>query len=455
MERDMTSGNFIKKIIIFSIPVMLGSIFQLLFNTCDLIVVGKFAGDNSLAAVGSTSSLINLIINIFIGFSIGANVIIANALGRRDDVECHKAVHTSILFAILAGAFLMVFGFLTSGIWLRLMDTNEESIDKATLYLKIYFLGSIFNLVYNFGAAILRSIGETKRPLIYLTISGALNALLNLLFVIVFKMDVAGVAIATIISQGLSAILITIDLIKIDSPIKLYLNKLKIYPNELLRIILVGLPAAIQSSLISASNVFIQKSVNSFDNNAIVAGNTASSNVEGFVWTSMNSFYQACISFTSQNYGAKKIRNCKKILLICAACACVTGIIMGGIAYLLRRPLIYLYVSSKEAVKYGTLRLTIICLSYCLCGIMDVPVGGLRGLKKSTIPMIVSILGMVVFRILWLSTVFKVYHKLWIIYISYPISWILTATVHYICYAVVYNKYKNNPDLNLDYQREA
>lgn len=455
MSKDMTSGNLAKKIILFSLPVMLGSIFQLLFNTCDLIVVGKFAGDDSLAAVGSTSSLINLIINIFIGFSIGANVIIANSIGKGDIDECHRAVHTSILFSIIAGAFLMVFGFFTSNIWLNLMDTNEESIDKATIYLKIYFLGSIFNLVYNFGAAILRSIGETKRPLIYLTISGALNAILNLIFVIPFKMDVSGVAIATIISQGLSAMLIIIDLIRIDSPVKLFINKLRIYPKELLSIILVGLPAAIQSSLISASNVFIQKSVNSFDDNSIVAGNTASANVEGFVWTSMNSFYQACISFTSQNFGAKKLKNCKKILLICASFACITGIIMGGLAYILRKPLIYLYVSSKDAIKYGTLRLTIICLSYCLCGIMDIPVGGLRGLKKSTIPMIVSILGMVVFRILWLSTVFKYHHRLWIIYISYPISWIMTAIVHYICYGIVYEKYKNNPDFNLDYSKEA
>ena len=455
MSKDMTSGNLAKKIILFSLPVMLGSIFQLLFNTCDLIVVGKFAGDDSLAAVGSTSSLINLIINIFIGFSIGANVIIANSIGKGDIDECHRAVHTSILYSIIAGAFLMVFGFFTSNIWLNLMDTNEESIDKATIYLKIYFLGSIFNLVYNFGAAILRSIGETKRPLIYLTISGALNAILNLIFVIPFKMDVSGVAIATIISQGLSAMLIIIDLIRIDSPVKLFINKLRIYPKELLSIILVGLPAAIQSSLISASNVFIQKSVNSFDDNSIVAGNTASANVEGFVWTSMNSFYQACISFTSQNFGAKKLKNCKKILLICASFACITGIIMGGLAYIFRKPLIYLYVSSKDAIKYGTLRLTIICLSYCLCGIMDIPVGGLRGLKKSTIPMIVSILGMVVFRILWLSTVFKYHHRLWIIYISYPISWIMTAIVHYICYGIVYKKYKNNPDFNLDYSKEA
>lgn len=445
MSGNMTNGNFFKKIILFTIPVMLGSVFQLLFNTCDLIVVGKFAGDRSLAAVGSTSSLINLITNIFIGFSIGANVVIGAAIGKGDDEECEKSVHTSILFSLLCGIGLMIFGFFTSRIWLEMMDTNSESIDKATTYLKIYFLGSAFNLVYNFGAAILRSVGETKRPLIYLTIAGILNALLNLLFVIVFKMDVAGVAIATIISQGISAVLIIIDLMKYDGPVRLYLHKLHIYPRELGRIVLVGLPAGIQSSLISASNVFIQSAVNSFDNNSIVAGNTASANVEGFVWTSMNSFYQACISFTSQNYGARKLKNCKKILLICASCACVTGIILGGLAYLLRRPLIGLYVSSDNAVKYGTLRLTIICLSYCLCGIMDVPVGGLRGLKKSTVPMIVSIIGMVGFRILWLSTVFRVHHKLWIIYISYPISWILTASVHYICYAVIYKKYRHDP----------
>ncbi len=438
-DMDMTNGNLFKKILIFTIPVMLSSILQLLFNTVDMIVIGKFAGDSSLAAVGSTSALINLIINLFIGVSIGANVVVSRAVGQNNEERAQRAVHTAILFSFIAGAILIVFGIFTSRTWLELMGTTSDSIDKATIYLQIYFAGSIFNMSYNFGAAILKSVGETRRPLYYLLFAGIINALLNLLFVISFNMDVAGVALATIISQGISALLVIIYLMKRPGFVNLKLRKLRIHGNELKNMILIGLPAGIQSCLISFSNVFIQSAVNSFNSTIIVSGNTASANIEGFVWNSMNAFYQAAIAFTGQNYGANKIKNCKKILLICMLYTFITGVIMGGGAYLLRIPLSNLYTSG-EAIKYAEIRLTIICLTYFLCGLMDLPVGSMRGLGNSFAPMVVSILGMVVFRIIWISTVFQFNHELWVLYISYPISWVMTEAVHYTCFIITYKK---------------
>ena len=444
----MTNGNLFKKILIFTIPIMLSSILQLLFNTVDMIVIGQFAGDASLAAVGSTSALINLIVNLFIGVSIGANVVVSRAVGQGNMEKSQRAVHTAILFSLIAGSVLIVFGIFTARTWLTLMGTTADSIDKATIYLQIYFAGSIFNMVYNFGASILKSVGETRRPLYYLLFAGIANALLNLLSVISFNMDVAGVATATIISQGISALLVIIYLMKRPGYVNLKLRNLRIHSKELIQMILIGLPAGIQSCLISFSNVFIQSAVNSFGSTIIVSGNTASANIEGFVWVSMNSFYQAAIAFTGQNYGANKVKNSKKILLICMLYTLITGVILGGGAYLLRVPLINLYTSG-EAVKYAEIRITIICLSYFLCGLMDLPVGSMRGLGNSVAPMIVSILGMVVFRIIWISTVFEANHELWVLYISYPISWVATELVHYVCFIFTYKKRLRQSELQL------
>ena len=444
----MTNGNLFKKILIFTIPIMLSSILQLLFNTVDMIVIGQFAGDASLAAVGSTSALINLIVNLFIGVSIGANVVVSRAVGQGNMEKSQRAVHTAILFSLIAGSVLIVFGIFTARTWLTLMGTTADSIDKATIYLQIYFAGSVFNMVYNFGASILKSVGETRRPLYYLLFAGIANALLNLLFVISFNMDVAGVATATIISQGISALLVIIYLMKRPGYVNLKLRNLRIHSKELIQMILIGLPAGIQSCLISFSNVFIQSAVNSFGSTIIVSGNTASANIEGFVWVSMNSFYQAAIAFTGQNYGANKIKNSKKILLICMLYTLITGVILGGGTYLLRVPLINLYTSG-EAVKYAEIRITIICLSYFLCGLMDLPVGSMRGLGNSIAPMIISILGMVVFRIIWISTVFEANHELWVLYISYPISWVATELVHYVCFIFTYKKRLRQSELQL------
>lgn len=441
-EADLTHGNLLKKIIYFAIPVMLSGILQLLFNACDLIVVGNFSGDDSLAAVGSTGSLTALIVNLFIGFSVGANVAVARSIGRKDKERCHDVVHTAILFSFIVGVFLTIFGVLTARFWLIKMDTNVEILDKATKYLRIYFAGMVFNMIYNFGSSIVRATGETKKPLLYLTISGVINVVLNLFFVIVLGMDVDGVALATIISQMISAILIVSYLMRNEGMVHLNIKELKIDKSSLNEIVLIGLPAGIQSSLFAISNVTIQTAVNSFHSTAVVAGNSASNNIGGFIYTSMNAFYQACITFTGQNLGARKISNCKKVLLYSLLCVTVIGVVIGGVAVLFGEPLLDLYANGEEAIGYGLRRLKIVGLSYFLCGIADVLVGGLRGLGYSIVPMISSIIGVCGIRLVWVYTIFKQHHTLEVLYTSYPVSWAVTAIVHLVCYILVYKSVK-------------
>ncbi len=439
-EIDLTHGNLFKKIIWFAIPVMLSGILQLLFNACDLVVVGKFSGDDSLAAVGATGALTSLIVNLFIGFSVGANVAVARSIGRKNKERCHDVVHTAMLFSFIIGICLTIFGVLTAKYLLIKMDTNTEILQKATTYLRIYFAGMVFNMIYNFGASIVRATGETKKPLYFLVIAGIANVILNLFFVIVLKMDVAGVALATIISQMISAILIVIYLSKQEGFVHFNIEDLKLDKSSLNEILLVGLPAGIQSSLFAISNVSIQTAVNSFNSTALVAGNSASNNIGGFIYTSMNAFYQACITFTSQNFGAKNMKNCKKILLHCLLLVTIVGIIISGIAVLLGEQLIGMYANGKEAINYGLLRLTIVGMTYFLCGIGDVFVGGLRGLGYSVIPMISSIVGVCGIRIIWIYTAFKQTHTLEVLYTAYPLSWGITAIIHLICYVIVYKK---------------
>lgn len=439
-EMDLTSGNFFKKIIIFTIPVILSSILQLLYNAVDLAVVGRFCGDVSLAAVGSTGALTNLIINLFMGVSIGANVAVAKAVGQKDESKVKKLVHTAILFSFFAGIFLMIFGIFTSGFWLEVMNTNADCIELATLYLQIYFGGMIFNMLYNFGAAILRAVGETRKPLYFLGIAGLANVGLNFLLVLVFHLDVAGVAIGTIVSQAISSVMIIVCLMRRKDAIQFHWKELRMEKGCLLEMILIGLPAGLQGTLFSISNVFVQSAVNSFDSSAVVAGNTASSNIEGFIYVGMNAFYQACITFTSQNLGARKLKNCKRILLCSLLYVSLTGIFLGGIVLLAGRPLLGIYTQSKESIDIGFRRLLIICTTYFICGIMDVLVGGLRGLGYSIIPMIVSVMGACVFRLIWIFTIFQIQHTLEILYISYPISWVLTGLIHLASYILVFKR---------------
>lgn len=442
-EIDMTSGNLLPKILKFAIPLMLTGVLQLLFNAADLIVVGQFAenADNSVSAVGSTSSLINLIVNVFLGLSVGANVLMARAYGSKSYEKADRALHTSILLSLLSGLVLAVFGFFFAYTFLYWMQTPANVIDLASLYLKIYFLGMPFNMLYNFGAAILRAVGDTKRPLYFLTIAGVINIALNLLLVIVFNLDVAGVAIATITSEAVSAILVLFCLIKGNSFIKLRLKHLKIHKEETIELAKIGIPAGIQGSVFSISNVLIQSSINSFGE-IVLAGNTAASNIEGFVYTAMNSIYHAALAFTAQNVGARNFPNIKKTMGYSLLLVTIIGLVLGGIVMLFAEPLLKVYINGEESIKYGVLRLTYIVIPYFTCGIMDTLCGGLRGLGFSITPTIISLIGACIFRIVWIYTVFNADPTLSTLYVSYPISWVLTSLIYVGFYAVIYKSVK-------------
>lgn len=438
-ELDMCHGPLLGKILIFALPLMLSGILQLLFNAADMIVVGHANGPTSLAAVGATSSLINLLINLFMGLSVGANVLVAHFFAAGQEKDCKETVHTAILISGISGIFLAIVGFILAKPLLTLMGTPDDVLDKSVLYMKIYFLGMPVMLLYNFGSAILRAIGDTKRPLLFLSISGVLNIFLNLLFVIVFKMDVAGVALATVLSQALSALLIVLCLVKTEGYCKLTRKDLSIKRDKLLKMVRIGLPAGLQGSIFSISNVLIQSSVNSFGSVAM-AGNTACSNLEGFVYNSMNAIYQTALTFTSQNLGGKQYKRIKKVILLNVVIVTLVGTIMGFLFILFGESLLGLYTSEQDAIQYGLIRMKIIFSTYFMCGIMDVLVGCLRGLGRSILPMIVSLLGACGLRVIWILTVFKACPSLETIYISYPISWTLTASVHLICLLFVMRK---------------
>lgn len=435
-EIDMCNGPLFGKILSFSIPLMMSGILQLLFNAVDMIVVGRFAGNSALAAVGATSSLINLLTNLFIGFSVGANVLVARYYGAKKEEDVSETVHTAILLSIICGILLLLLGLLVSKTILGWMGTPADVLDQAALYMRIYFIGMPVVLLYNFGSSILRAVGDTKRPLYYLVAAGIINAVLNLIFVIKLNMGVAGVATATVISEVISAVLILRCMCGTEGSCRLYLNRLKIHGDKLKRILQVGIPAGLQGMVFSLSNVLIQSSVNSFGSVAM-AGNTAASNIEGFIYTAMNSYHQTAMSFSSQNFGAGKHKRITKVLFLCLGMVTAVGLIMGLSAYLGGGMLLRIYSTDAEVIRYGLLRMSIICTCYCLCGIMDVMVGGLRGIGYSTMPMIVSLLGACGFRIVWIFTVFQWNRSLQTLYISYPVSWFITAAVHMICYKIV------------------
>ncbi len=436
---DMCSGSLLPKILLYSLPLMLSGILQLLFNAADIVVVGRFAGNDALAAVGSTSSLINLLVNVFMGLSVGTNVMVARFYGAGQKKELEEMVHTAILTSIVSGVILIFVGLALSRPALLLMDTPENVIDQSVLYIRIYFVGMPAMMLYNFGSAVLRAVGDTRRPLYFLMIAGVINVVLNLFFVISLSMGVAGVALATIISQAVSAILVLLCLMRSESDYRVELNKLRIVKDKMLKMIQIGLPAGMQGALFSVSNVLIQSSVNSFGSIAM-AGNTAAQNLEGFVYTAMNALHQTCISFTGQNYGAKQYKRMGKILLICQGCVIVVGVLMGTGVYLAGGTLLKLYSPDPEVIQYGMLRLSYICTTYALCGMMDVMVGSLRGMGYSIMPMLVSLTGACLFRIVWIMTIFKAHHSLEILYVSYPISWGLTFAAHLLCFLVVYGR---------------
>lgn len=432
-EMDMCSGPILRKMLMFALPLMLSSILQLLFNAADIVVVGKFAGDNSLAAVGSNTALINLLTNLFIGLSIGANVVAARHYGAKAWDDLRRTVHTAMLLSMLSGALLLVLGVIGAEQMLIWMQTPEEVLPLATVYLRIYFLGMISTMVYNFGSALLRAVGDTKRPLYFLLCAGIINVILNLLFVIGFQMDVMGVAIATVISETVSALLVLRCLVKEKGGIHLELRAMRIDRKKMLQILRIGLPAGFQGVVFALSNVVIQSSVNIFGN-IVIAGNSAAANLEGFVYMAMNAFYQTTLSFVSQNYGAGEQKRINRIVLLGEACVIVTGTLLGNMVVFFGNDLLQIYSNNPEVIAAGMVRLHYISMIYALCGIMDVMVGALRGIGYSIMPMIVSIVGVCVLRLIWLATVFQIpeFHKIETVYLSYPVTWILTSLVYIV-----------------------
>ncbi|MDD4689535.1 MAG: MATE family efflux transporter [Eubacteriales bacterium] len=439
---DMSNGPLLKKIIIFSLPLMLSGCLQLFFNAADMIVAGQYAGRNALGAVGSTSSLINLIVNVFMGISTGVNVIIALCIGAKDKKNASEVAHTAVASSIIFGVLVGVIGFASAKPALTLMKCPPEVIGGAVTYMRIYFIGAPALLFYNFGSAILRAAGDTKRPLYYLSLAGVINIIVNLIFVINFHMGVAGVAWATVISETISAILVLRCLMKSDDIYKIELKKIMIHTDKFKRIIKVGLPAGIQSALFSISNVLIQSSVNSLGA-AAVAGSAASGNLEGFVYTAMNSFHHTAMAFTGQNAGAKKFDRVRKILLLCSGLVIVIGVVLAGLFLLFKNPLLKLYIpDDPEAIKYGITRLTVIFATYYLCGLNEVIVGVLRGIGASLMPTLNSVFAICILRIIWVTTVFSAYGTMTALFVSYPVSWTVAIIMQLACYFLAMRKIK-------------
>lgn len=442
-SHDMTNGPFLKNIIKYSLPLMATGILQIVYSAADLIVVGRFSGSTSLAAVGSTVSLVNLFMNLFIGLSAGTNVAVATLLGAQDKHSISKTVHTAILFSFLCGIIVAITGFFVSLPLLHLMKSPDDVINLSALYLKIFFLGTPGNLVFNFGAAILRAQGDTKRPFLILSTTGLINVILNLILVIFFKMDVAGVAIATIVSQYISAICILVILCNLKNDCRLKLSELHIHLPQLAKIISIGLPAGLQSTMFSISNVLIQSTVNSFGSIAM-AGYSASLNIDGVLWVSANSISQTCMTFSSQNYGAKKIDNIKKVYNLCLAYTSIFTLFLSAIALIFKQQILSLFTKDPLVMERAIERTWWLVSLYFICGTMDVAGNQLRAIGKSFTAMILTLIGTCVLRVFWILVIFPFHPTLPNVYISYPLSWIATFIVLHICVCITHKKIFQN-----------
>lgn len=440
-EMDLAEGSIVSKMLIFTLPLMCSSLLQLLFNAADIVVVGRYAGDNALAAVGSNTALINLMTNLFVGLSVAVNVLVARYFGAGKEEDVEETVHSAVFLSLVSGLLLTIVGIVGARQILIWMQTPAGVLPLATTYLRIYFLGMTPMMFYNFGSAILRAVGDTKRPLYYLMIAGVINVILNMLFVIKFHMGVSGVAWATTISQIISAVLVLWCLIKEEGMIQLKLKSIRLVPDKFKRILQIGIPAGVQGIVFSLSNVVIQSSVNLFGE-TVVAGNSAAANIEGFVYVAMNSFHQSALAFTGQNIGAGKKNRVIPITIAALAMVTITGLVTGNLAVLFGKPLLSIYTGSPEVIEAGLSRLRVISATYALCGIMDVMVGIFRGLGYSIFPMVVSMLGACGLRLLLIGTVFRlpVYHNVHMLYYTYPISWIVTILVYIVFYAIVGKK---------------
>ena len=438
-EIDMCNGTIMDKLISFALPLMISGMLQLMFNAVDIIVVGRFTGSQALAAVGSTTALICTFTNLFIGVSLGANVLAARFYASGKTKEMSETVHTAILLALISGIAMSIIGILCARESLVLIATPDDIIGQAALYLRIYFSGMPFFMLYNYGAAILRAVGDTKRPLMYLIAAGTANAVLDLILVIIFKMGVAGVAIGTITSQFISCVLVIRCLCKTDAIYKLYISKLRIKKYYLIQILKVGLPAGIQSTVINFSNVLLQSSVNSFGEIAM-AGYTAANNILGFLYVSVNSVTQACMSFTSQNYGVRKFKRMAKVLVDCAILSIIVSVVIGGGSYLLGHQILGIYTKQEDVIQCGMEILSISTIPYFLCGLMDMIPGSMRGVGYSAVPMLLSIIGTVGTRLVWIYGVFPEHRSLYVLFMSYPVSWGLTIVMQAICLVFVRRK---------------
>lgn len=438
-EMDMTSGSIMDKLISFALPLMLSSVLQLLFNAVDIVIVGRFTGSEALAAVGSTTALINMLINLFIGTSIGTNVLAARYYAASMNKELKETVHTSVAFAIASGVFMLAMGILLARPALQIMDTPDDVINQSVLYMRIYFCGMPFFMVYNYSAAVLRAIGDTKRPLLFLLISGITNAVLNYILVRYFDMGVAGVAIATVVSQFISCALVVMCLVRSEGAFKLELRQLSIKWRYLKQIFKIGVPAGLQSTVINFSNALLQSSVNSFGSNAM-AGYTAANNVLGFLYVSVNSITQSCMSFMSQNLGANKKDRLDKVFRDCLILEMIVPLVLGSLAFVFSREVLSIYTDNPLDIKAGLEILSITTFTYFLCGIMDLIPGAMRGLGHSAVPMILSIIGTVGTRIVWIFGLFPHHHSLRFLFVSYPASWMITIAMQVVCFYFVRRK---------------
>ena len=446
-EIDMCNGTIMDKLISFSVPLILSGILQLLFNAVDIIVVGRFSGSQALAAVGSTTALINIFTNLFIGISLGANVLAARFYAAQKDKEMSETVHTAIMLALISGVVMLFVGIFFARGALELMGTPDDVIGQSTLYMRIYFAGMPFFMLYNYGAAILRAVGDTKRPLLFLIVSGVVNACLNLFLVIAFHLGVAGVAIATVTAKGISCALVLRCLQRSQASYQLRFRDLKIRGCYVQQIFQVGLPAGIQSTVINFSNALLQSSVNSFGSIAM-AGYTAANNLFGFLYVSTNSITQACMSFTSQNYGVGKWKRMDRVLFDCIILSVAVMLILGGGMYFFGPEVLKIYTTNPRVISCGMEVLTYTTLTYFLCGIMDLLPGALRGMGYSSVPMILSIIGTVGTRIVWIFGIFPNHRSLDILFISYPVSWMITIVLQVICFYFVRRKVHARPGVS-------
>ena len=451
VNMNMTQGPLLGKIIRFSVPLMLSGMLQLLYNAADVVVVGRFAGSAALAAVGSTGALVNLLVNLFMGVSVGCNVLVARYYGAGDQDSVSETVHCAVGASVIIGLMASVVGLVFSTPMLQMMGSPEDVLPLASLYLKIYFCGMPFNIAYNFGAAVLRAVGDTKRPLYILTLAGLANVVLNLITVIFFHMGVAGVAIATVASQVISAVLVIRALALREDCCHLNIKEVRIYKDKLIGMIKVGLPAGIQGSLFSLSNVIIQSSVNSFGS-VVVAGNAAAANIEGFVYIAMNAIYQACITFVSQNLGAQQPKRIMRVMTICLVVVSGVGLVLGNLVYVFGHSLLGIYASNEEGMReaiiaVGLTRMKYVGRPYFICGLMEIGCGGMRGLGRSWVPTTVSLVGACGIRLMWIFTIFRQMGTLDSLYVSYPISWGVTFAAHMLCFFIVFRGIKKQlPD---------